>query len=367
MKIDLRSDTLTRPTPEMIMVMANAEVGDDCYGEDKNVIALEEYCADYFGKAAALFMSSGTMSNQVAMRSLIRAGDEIICDASYHINYFESAQVADLGRGVLNTVSTNDGVLTAAIVQEAIERKARFNNSYAAASLIWLENSISLHGGHVFPLKTMQELHAWANEVEIPIFIDGARILNASIAAGVHPSKYAACADAMAVCFSKGLRAPYGSILVGSQDFIASAKRFRKWYGGGLHQSGYMAAAALYAIQNNLDQIAQDNENAILLQNILSTDERIKVKDTQTNIVHFDIIELGISSVDFVQRAQKEGVVLFSWMPGQIRAVISSNVDRNQIIEAGNRLLSIANTVQRNGAQQQDNRFNNQIPFCVNA
>ena len=142
---------------------------------------------------------------------------------------------------------------------------------------------------------------------------------------------------------------------------------FRKWYGGGLHQSGYMAAAALYAIQNNLDQIAQDNENAILLQNILSTDERIKVKDTQTNIVHFDIIELGISSVDFVQRAQKEGVVLFSWMPGQIRAVISSNVDRNQIIEAGNRLLSIANTVQRNGAQQQDNRFNNQIPFCVNA
>lgn len=345
MLIDLRSDTLTRPSPGMIQAMARAEVGDDAYGEDRHVLELQEYCADYFGKPAALFMPSGTMSNQVAVRSFTRPGDEVICDVSYHLNFFESAQVADLGRAVLNPINTPDGILTVEALENAIDSKARWNSAYALPGLVWIENSISAHGGSIFPIDTLKEIHAWCRKAEIPIFIDGARIINAGIAAKIHPAKYAALADALTMCFSKGLGAPFGSILVGNKDFISRARPYRKWFGGGLHQSGFMAAAALYAIQNNFKRLADDHENAATFAQILAEEQRLLVRKVETNMVLFDVTRLNVAADEFVRLAAIAGVLLMAWRTDEVRAVTSSNVNRQQIIEAGQRLISMTKSI----------------------
>jgi threonine aldolase len=341
-KIDLRSDTLTRPSQGMVQAMANARVGDDAYGEDREVIALQEYCADFFGKPAALFMPSGIMSNQVAVRTLTQPGDEVICDASYHINFFESAQTADLGKVTLNPVTTADGILTVENLNQALQSKARWTNTYAVPTLVWLENSISTHGGSVYPLAALAEVSAWCKDGSMSVFIDGARILHACIAADVSPAAYAAKADALTMCFSKGLGAPFGSILVGDEDFISRARRFRKWFGGGLHQSGYMAAAALYALKNNLGQLIEDHGNAQILADLLSQERRLSLKTAETNMVTFDVSGLGATAHEFVRLAADEGVQLMAWRGEEVRAVTSSNVNRVQTIQAGHVLLGIA-------------------------
>jgi threonine aldolase len=343
-KIDLRSDTLTHPSPGMIEVMAKAEVGDDAYGEDREVIALQEYCAEFFGKPAALLMPSGIMSNQVALRALTQPGDEVICDASYHINFFESAQSADLGKVTLNALSTEDGILTAESLKHALESKARWTNTYAAPTLVWLENSISTHGGSVYPFAAMQDVSAWSREQGLSVFIDGARILHACIAADVSPVNYAAQADALTMCFSKGLGAPFGSILVGDVDFIARARKFRKWYGGGLHQIGHLAAAALYALKNNVQQLVEDHDNAKILAELLAQEKRLILKPAETNMVTFDVAGLGVTASEFVRLAAEEGVRLMAWRGDEVRAVTSSNVTRAQAIQAGQKLLRVSNS-----------------------
>jgi threonine aldolase len=343
--IDLRSDTLTRPTPAMIRAMAAAQVGDDAYEEDRPVRELQDYCAEYFGKPAALFMPSGTMSNQVAIRCLTKPGDEVICDASYHLNFFESAQAADLGKVVLNAADTADGILTVDVVRKAIDSKARWNRSYASPGLVWIENTISTHGGSVFPLDTLQDVYAWCRNSDIPVFVDGARLLNACIAQNIGAAKYAASCDALTVCFSKGLGAPFGSILLGKRDFISDACRYRKWFGGALHQSGFMAAAALYAIKNNVNQLLTDHENAATLARILAEESCVFSK-VATNMVLFDVDDLGISAAEFVRRAKAENVLLLAWRNTQVRAVTSSNVNRPQSIEAGYRLARLVQSIQ---------------------
>ncbi len=340
--IDLRSDTLTRPSPGMLKAMATAEVGDDAYGEDRYVIELQEFCADYFGKAAALFMPSGTMANQVALRSLTQPGDEVICDASYHINFFESAQSADLGRVTLNPIYTADGILTLDNLANAVHSKARWNDTYASPTLVWVENTVSTHAGKIFPLVTLEALSDWCQEAAMSLFIDGARILNACVGANIQPAKYASAADALTMCFSKGLGAPFGSILMGGKDFIARARRYRKWFGGGLHQSGFMAAAALYAIKNNVEQLMEDHKNAALLAGILRQEPRFSVKEGETNMIVFDVGALNMTASEFVQQAAAENVLLMEWRANEVRAVTSSNVNRELIVQAGHRLVNLA-------------------------
>ena len=332
---DLRSDTLTNPDLPMREVMACAPVGDDCYGEDPSVRALELRVAEMLGKEAALFMPSGTMSNQVALRVHTQPGDEVITETGYHISYFESAQCADLARVVLHTATTADGILRVEDVERLIDAKPRGAN-YAQASLVTIENTVAAHGGVVFPLHEAQALAAFARSQSLAIHLDGARLFNASVASGVSAAQFAACADSVSVCFAKGLGAPFGSALCGTQAFINEAKRYRKWYGGALHQSGMLAAAALFALDTNIERLEVDHDNAQFLAGLLSTLPKISVSNPnpETNFVFFDVSATGLSPREFSDMAAKRGVLLFPWTKGQVRAMTHAGVSPEQLVSA---------------------------------
>lgn len=260
--VDLRSDTLTRPTRAMLLAMAESEVGDDCFGEDPTVQALEARCANLFGHEAALLLPSGTMSNQLALRCLTNPGDEVICDSSYHVNFFEASPTCDLAKVSVNPVTVADGILSPVNVDEAISRRARWSNAYAKPTLIWIENTINGHGGRIYPLDKLRDLSEYAQNSKLNIFMDGARLFNAIVATGIDPKVYGGMVTALTVCFSKGMGAPIGSVLIGSKDFVRRARVIRKWYGGAMHQSGFIAAAALFALDNNLVNLKTDHQNA---------------------------------------------------------------------------------------------------------
>jgi threonine aldolase len=340
--IDLRSDTVTKPSIEMREVMSQASVGDDSYRDDITVKQLETYCAKLFEKEAALFTSTGTLSNQIAVRSLTQPGDEVILDAQHHIHYFESAQTTDLARVTLNACNTKDGVLTTEHVYEAIARKPR-SAFYSKPSLVCIENTISYYGGRVFPLDILCELYNFTRKYSLNLYIDGARLLNACIATGIPPSDYARYADAVSLCFAKGLGAPFGSILVGSQSFIDTARKYRKWYGGALHQAGIMAAGALYALRNNYSRLEEDHRNARLLAKLLAQAPSLVVRQEQveTNIVMFDIALMNITAEKFVEEAERDGILLFPWKQTIVRAVTHQGVDQNDICTAAQILLQL--------------------------
>jgi threonine aldolase len=351
--IDLRSDTITRPDEAMLAAMAKARGGDDSYGESLETRELETYCAEYFGKESALFMPSGTMSNQVAIRALTNPGDEIILHANYHINFFESAQTADFARVALCPIVSIDdadtGILTPADLRRAIDAKARWSNTYATPRLVVLENTVNAAGGAIHPLAAMAEIKAVANQLGMMVYLDGARLLNACIATGITAHAYAAEVDALSVCFSKGLCAPFGSILMGSRDFIERARRFRKWYGGGLHQSGYMAAAALYALRNNVARLVEDHYAAHCLYEMLSTMTPLRLSRPQTNIVMLDCSHLGFSAPAVVEAARGSGVELIAWSPTCLRAVTSQCVTMAMVETAARVIAGVVKDLQVGG------------------
>ncbi|WP_374562025.1 low specificity L-threonine aldolase [Ideonella sp.] len=347
--VDLRSDTLSRPTPAMLQAMAQAETGDDCFGEDKTVHALEEHVAGLFGKEAALLMPTGTMSNQVALRVLVDRGNEVICDASHHINFFEAAQTADFSGVSLNPVQTHDGMLDVATIQSAIETRARWSHSYAVPRLVWHENTVNGRGGRVVPLATLQQVRDWTSQQGLATYIDGARVWNASVATGVGLAQYGQTATALSVCFAKGLGAPMGSALVGSRDVITQARRWRKWYGGGLHQSGVVAAAALYALRHHLPLLADDHENARHFALGLMDTGCVDVVVPETNIALFDISRLGIEPGRFVSMADWLGVKLLAWRGQVIRAVFCLNTTRKQTLNATTRIASLIERIAARG------------------
>jgi threonine aldolase len=333
--IDLRSDTLTKPSDAMWEYMRLASVGDASYEEDESTSELENYCADLFQKPAALFMASGTMSNQVALRCHTLPGDEVITDSSYHINYFEGWNTADLAKVHLNSCNTDNGILTVADILFSLENRARSQvTNYP--TLICLENTINAFGGKIFPLNEMKAIYEFSRQANLKTHLDGARLLNACIATDISPATYAGYCDSLCVCFSKGLGAPFGSILMGESDFIQKAKKYRKWYGGGLHQSGIMAAAALFSIKNNVERLRKDHENAkIFAENIESNNcFRINLKEVQTNIVKMELIRKEINIEEFLLRVKKEGVNLYRWDNKTIRAVFHLNVNDNDALRA---------------------------------
>lgn len=343
--IDLRSDTLSRPSPAMQQAMAQAETGDDCFGEDGTVQALEEHVAGLFGKESALLMPTGTMSNQVALRVLVDRGNEVICDASHHLNFFEAAQTADFSGVSINPVDSKDGSLDVAALKAAIETRARWTQNYAAPQLVWHENTINGRGGRVVPLPLLESVWTWAQTQGLSVYIDGARIFNASVASGVKLAQYGRTANALAVCFAKGLGAPMGSALIGSRDFIRRARRWRKWYGGGLHQSGVIAAAALYGLKHNIPRLAEDHENARLFAVALTDTGYVDVVAPESNIVLFDVGRLGIEPARFVALAERLGVKLLAWRGHQIRAVFFLEVSRRQAVEAAARIASLVEQI----------------------
>lgn len=337
--IDLRSDTVTRPTAAMRAIIASAPVGDDLYREDPTVLELEAYCATLFGKDAAIFMPTGTMSNQIALRCHIEPGGEAILDASYHIHFFESAQSACLAGVALNCCPTVDGVLTVDDVEKAWLRKPR-GSGYAVPRLLCIENTVNAAGGRIFPLTTIRELRCFADQRKVTIHMDGARLWNACVATSITPAEYCRDVDTVSVCMAKGLGAPAGSVLAGSADVIQTARRYRKWYGGSMHQSGILAAAALFGLRNHRTRLADDHANARTLAAGLArlTEPAIAISTVETNMVMLDVAPFGMSAAVFAERARAENLLVMPWLSTVVRMVTHLDVDRADVEEALRRL-----------------------------
>lgn len=343
-RIDLRSDTVSMPTQIMRDIIYNAKVGDQGYGEDETTIELEKYCAEYFGKEDAVFMCSGTMSDQVAIRCWTNSGDEVILDKSYHINYFQSGPSTDIGKILLNTCEAKNGVITVKDLETAIKSRVR-GDLFSKPGLLSLENTINGYGGYIYPIDTLKEVYLYAKENKIPVHMDGERFLNACIATGIDVKEYASYSDTISTSFSKGLGAPFGSILMGSKEIMDKARKYRRWYGGSLHQSGFMASAALYAIKNNVNRLKDDNNNAKLLEKLLKETKKVNfvLGETQTNMVMIYTKNLGLTAQEFVEACKEKGVLLYPWSEYTVRAVTNINVTEEDIKLASEIIIKVAN------------------------
>ncbi|PZO15642.1 MAG: low-specificity L-threonine aldolase [Leptolyngbya foveolarum] len=326
--IDLRSDTVTQPTAGMRRAMMAAPVGDDVLGDDPTVNALEAYVAELLDKEAAVYMPSGTMTNQVALRVHTQPSDEIILEAEAHIYYYEGGGPAALSGVSCRLLPGNGGVFSAAAVEQALRPQ---DPHFPQTRLVCVENTHNRSGGRIFPLETIQEIAEVCAQKNLRLHLDGARFWNACVATGISEADYAAPFDTLSVCFSKGLGAPVGSALVGSAEMMAKARRFRKLFGGGMRQAGIIAAGALYALEKQRDRLTEDHDNAQLLAQGLQSmgGVEIDLASVQTNIVNFDLPERSAAEVA-KGLAQREVAVLATG-PHRIRAVTNLMVSRVQI------------------------------------
>ncbi|HEY6413098.1 MAG TPA: GntG family PLP-dependent aldolase [Edaphobacter sp.] len=330
--IDLRSDTVTRPTPDMRTAMANAEVGDDVYAEDPTINHLEKEAARIFGKEAAIFVPTGTMGNQIAIRLHTRQGQEVICEARSHILDWEMAMVAAFSGCQARTVAADRGILTWAHVKQAIGPKIYYR---AQTGLICLENTHNMAGGTVTPLSVMQEIWDGARDAGLPVHLDGARVFNAAAALGISVKELTRGFDTVMFCLSKGLGAPVGSMLVGSREAIDEARIFRKALGGGMRQAGVLAAAGLIALKEMPARLKEDHANARLLAEAVATESKaeIDLEAVQTNIVIFKIKGNGDASV-FCAALKHKGVLSSAVGPHSVRFVTHYDVDQAACVKA---------------------------------
>lgn len=333
--IDLRSDTLTLPTASMRSVIWTAPVGDDCYGEDPVVEALEVRCAALFGKDAALFLPTGTMTNQIAVKAHTDPGDEVITEQGYHLNFFESAQVSVLSGVCLNPCATEAGLLTPRDVEQAIARKFRGAN-YAQPRLLFLENTVSASCGIAYSPSDLARIQAFAGDNGLAVHLDGARILNACALYAVEPKAYGATVDSLSLCLAKGLGCPIGSVLLGSAAFIAKARVLRKWFGGAMHQAGFMAAAGLHALaQDWRAALVRDHAHAEALADGLRA--RLPPRQVRyhgTNMVMLSTSGTGLTGKMAAARAQELGLLVFPWAPEVIRLVTHQNFQEASLAPA---------------------------------
>ncbi|MBN1825616.1 MAG: low-specificity L-threonine aldolase [Candidatus Eisenbacteria bacterium] len=338
--IDLRSDTVTRPTPEMRERIARAEVGDDVFGEDPAVNLLQERTAELLGKEAALFVASGTMGNVAAVRAHTRHGDEVILDTEAHIVHYEAGSAAAVSGVQFWTVPGRAGAFTA----RDVGKRVRPDDVHAApTTLICMENTHNRAGGTVFPIEEMEGIGAFARERGIRTHLDGARLWNAAVASGVPEARWAAAVDSVTVCLSKGLGAPVGSVLAGSADFIRRARRVRKMLGGGMRQAGVLAAAGLYALEHHRERLADDHAHARLLAETLNRIPGFSVEmdRVQTNIIYADVSEHRWSEAEIVRRMAEKEVLFLSLGAGRIRLVTHLDVSRGAAEEAAGRLEEV--------------------------
>lgn len=334
--IDLRSDTVTKPTPAMREAMARAEVGDDVYGEDPTVRALEERVAQILGKEAALFMPSGTMANQVAIRSHTEPGDEIIADARAHVLLYERAAPAALAGVLPRPIETATGVFAAAAVRARVRSivPGMPAGVLPRTRLLCLENTHNAGGGTVWPLADFEEVAQEARRLGLAVHLDGARLWNAAIASGIAEARWAALCDSVAVCFSKGLGAPVGSALAGSRAFIDRARFFRGMYGGAMRQAGVIAAAALYALDHHRERLTEDHANARRLACGLAQFAGLEIDPArvQTNILYVRLKRLPASV--FAERAEAAGVRVLPVAADSLRLVTHLDVSTRDIDRA---------------------------------
>lgn len=341
--VDLRSDTMTQPTASMRKAMAEAQVGDDVFGEDPTVNRLESMAAEKLGKEAGLFVASGTMGNLVSQLAHCGRGDEIILGALSHTFLFEQGGCAAVGGMQPRTIpNQSDGK----IPLEDIEAAVRADNVHFPRSrLIILENTHNLCSG--FPLETayVQAVGDIAQRHGLKLHVDGARLFNAAVSLGVQASELAAPADSVSICLSKGLAAPVGSVICGSREFIDEARRSRKIVGGGMRQAGVIAAAGIVALTEMVDRLADDHANARRLAEGLSATPGITIDPTQiqTNIVFFEVTHKQITAGDLVERLDATGIRMLSTAPGKIRAVTHYHIKEEDIDLALEKISEVMN------------------------
>lgn len=334
--IDLRSDTVTRPTEEMRAAMAAAEVGDDVYGEDPTVNLLERRAAEIFGREAALFVPSGTMGNQIAIRLLTQPGQEVIAESRAHILDWEMATTAVFSGCLVRAVPAERGILTWKHIEPVIFRTGAFR---AATGLIEIENTANLAGGSCTPLDVLEEIWNAAKERGLPVHCDGARIFNAGVALGVDVKTLTSGFDTVMFCLSKGLGAPVGSMLVGSAELMDRARLLRKALGGGMRQAGVLAAAGLIALKRGPERLHEDHANARLLAEALSSMDGVSIDpdSVETNIVIFRLAD-GLHAAGLVARLKARNVLTSSLGRNLIRLVTHRDVNRAECVDAAEAL-----------------------------
>ena len=327
--IDLRSDTVTKPSKEMRNAMYEAAVGDDVYKEDPTVNELQEYAANLLGKECALFVPSGVMGNQICLNVHTQPGDEVICEADAHIFQYESGSPAALSGLQLYPVEGKNGIID----PESVRPLVRPVSAYymPRSKVLEIENTHNRAGGTVYSIEQIEKLKNIADEYNLKYHLDGARLWNASVASGNSLEKYCSYFDSVSVCLSKGLGAPIGSIIAGEKDFINEAFRIRKAWGGGMRQVGILAAAGLYALKNNIQRLADDHEKAKILANYLAVSGNfdINLENVQTNILIFKPKTLSIE--DSLQKCEENGLMLSVGQVGTLRAVTHMDVSFEDI------------------------------------
>lgn len=330
--IDIRSDTVTRPSQGMREAIASAEVGDDVFLGDPTVKLLQEKVAAMLGKEAGLFVPSGSMGNQIALRVHSSPGDEVIAEWSSHTVNNETGGAAALAGVQFRAIVGHRGHMTLEQIKSAVRPE---EIHLPRTALIVMENTHNMAGGTVYPIEEMEAISAFAREAGVAVHLDGARLFNASAASGVPVKRYAAAADSVMTCMSKGLGAPIGSVLTGSAEFIQSARRVRKMYGGGMRQVGVLAAACLYALEQNLPRLAKDHENARFLAEELAPSRALEVDpaSVESNIVIIGTKGSG-SAASYVGPLAERGVLILALGPKALRAVTHLDVSRADIQEA---------------------------------
>lgn len=304
--IDLRSDTVTRPTQKMREAMMNAEVGDDCYGEDPTVSALEELAAEKLGKEAAMYVPTGTMGNTAAIMTHVQSGDIIIMEPECHIYYYEMGNVSSLVGALPVLIPGEGGCLSPDLVEGALQN----TRHRPRTALVCMENTHNRSGGRVVPVDKMKEIYELSHRFGVPVHLDGARVFNAAIALNVDVKEIARYADSVMFCLSKGLSAPVGSMLVGTADFIQGARIARTRLGGAMRQAGVIAAAGLVALQDMIGRLKEDHENARVLAKGLAKIEGINIdlEEIETNMIIVDTRPLGIEAEEFARELSNRNV-----------------------------------------------------------
>ncbi len=325
--IDLRSDTVTRPTPAMRQAMAEAEVGDDVYGEDPTINRLERRAAEIFDKDAALFVPSGTMGNNIAIKIHTKHGQEVICESRAHIFDWELSMMAWFSGCLARTVESEDGILRWSHIQRFVKSGTAHRS---ATGLIAIENTHNMAGGVVYPIAVIEEICEKAHALRIPVHMDGARVFNAAAFLNRPVSEIAAKVDTVMFCLSKGLGAPVGSMVVGTEEAIAEGRLYRKRLGGGMRQAGVLAAAGLIALEEMPKRLQEDHANALYIAEALAGMPGIRLdpKRVQTNILVFDVTGTGMTSGEFSKNCKAHGLQVSTANPACVRIVTHHDATR---------------------------------------
>ena len=335
--IDLRSDTVTKPSPLMREAMMQAEVGDDVFGEDPSINLLQQKMAEITGKEAALFVTSGTLGNQLCVKTHTEPGDEIIVEYSAHIFQYETAGASFISRAQIYPIHGKYGVMKLQDIDDAIRPDIYY---FPKTKLICLENTHNRAGGTILDIKYISDVNLFAKSKEISLHLDGARLWNASVATGVSIKDYSQYFDSVSICLSKGMGSPVGSVICGSHDFIQSARKFRKILGGGMRQAGVLASACLYAIDNNFKLIQYDHQRAKQIAECLQKIPcvNIDMDSVQTNIVIFGFNDPKVVTSEIITKLKQNGLLVSMGTKGKLRIVTHLDISDDDI-EKANKIL----------------------------